>query len=267
MSKVLDALATRDRDDRRKLIGWLRDSGDAEMHYLADILAVCRPGAPCLSAACAVCSRVFQRRAVALADEVIRKPARERLRNRTSFATLIPADCSVPPDALTAEMCLAAIARVEAGLRVLGLPAVGALDISINEDRDGGVPTHWCPHGHAVVLDWLTDEQVANATALFPKSPLVSRPVHVVDLDQRENGLAYALKPDRVRRVAYTDSSDPNRNAHRNTRRRPLRPWQAAQLALVEHQLGFENRLIAHRIDKNAIKAAFNGLYRPRDGP
>ena len=267
MPDTLARFAANDEQRRHKLIGGLRDGRGPAVHRLADILAKCRPNRPCRSPACPLCAREAQRCTFSLIEATIRRPARELQRNRMTMLTVVPAAGIIAPEELTAEACRAVAAEIRAGIAAVGLPAVGTLEVSFNEDATGKVEPHWCAHGHPILPNWLDDRQRDLLSERFPRVELGRRPIDIRELDQRENAPLYANKSDHVRRVSYLDTSNPNRKPYRNTRRRELRPEQAAMLALVEHRLGFLNRLITNRISKNAIGAAFEGFYDARDGP
>ena len=251
--------------EQHRLINRLRGLDTAEADALAEILTTCTSDAPCNSGACPVCGGDFQLRAVELAKQEIGIPARA-VRRRMHGLTLVPSIGCVAPDALSAAVCRRVRAAVAAALVECDLPPnLFAIDISFNEDALGIIPSHWCVHGHGAGLNWLMREQVEALKGLFPKTQLVSTPVNHQQLDHDEKALLYPYKPARIRRVSDIVPAAPNggRASHRDTKRRSLRPWQSATLALVEHEVGYRGRLIGHKINADALEE----LVGATDGP
>lgn len=248
---------------RRRLIYQIRASDKTHATALAAILESCAPTTPCRSAACPICGLAFQQAAVALVDECIREPARA-IRNRMSMLTIAPASGCIAPDDLSVEACERVASEITTALATLALPpAVIGFEVSFNEDTTGECEPHWGLHGHVVQLDWLSGSQEKALRAIFPPSRLVKRPVKCEPLDQNLQGRRYPFKPERVRRVTELKTDDPERRPYRDTRRRDLRPWQAVDLALVEHDRGFEGRLLTHRV----VSRHLRGFVWARDGP
>lgn len=252
---------------RRRLIGQLRRAEFPGATALADILGNCTAGMPCGSAACPCCGLAHQQAAVSAVDRFIREPARA-IRGRMTAVTIVPAAGCVAPNDLTVELCRQIINQIVATFARLDLPAsVIGLEVSFNEDLTKEVEPHWCIHVHAIVYDWLTDAQKKALRAAFVRSRWAKRPVYITELDHRINGRLYPFKAERFRRQAYIDDSNPKRRPFRATRSKDLRPEQAVSLAIVEHQLGFGQRLLSHKIDEGALKRHLEGLEWARDGP
>ena len=252
---------------RRRLIGQLRRAECPDATALADVLGNCTADTPCGSAACPCCGLAHQQAAVSAVDRFIREPARA-IRARMTLVTIVPAAGCVAPNDLTVELCRQIINQVVATFARLDLPAsVIGLEVSFNEDLTGEVEPHWCIHVHAIVYDWLSDAQGKALRAAFPRSRWAKRPVDIRALDQCVNGRLYPFKAERFRREAYLKTDDPRRGPYRATRSKDLRPEQAVSLAIVEHQLGFGQRLLSHKIDEGALKRHLEGLEWARDGP
>lgn len=250
----------------QRLIGQLQRVEDRHAAHLADLLKSCTEQAPCQSAACPACGAAFQQAAVRAVDELICKPARE-IRNRMSARTIVPASGIVEPADLTVDIFERVGAEVLADFAKLQLPpAIIGLEASFNEDLTERIPPHWCVHPHAIQLDWLSPVQEAGLRAAFPPSPYVKRPVRNDPLDHKIAGRLYPFKWERCRRVTFINASDPKRAPYRDTKHRPLRPAQAVQLALAEHQLGFGRRLLTHQIDERAVRRLLEPYGWARDG-
>lgn len=92
-------------------------------------------------------------------------------------------------------------------------------------------------------------------------------PVRIDPLDQRIAAQLYPFKVERFRRVTVLVTDHPTRRPYRDTIYRPLRPDQAVRLALVEHRLSFNRRLLIHGIEEEAIRRHLGALGWRRDGP
>ena len=251
-------LSRHDDDTHRRLVYKLRAAGRPEDRHLANVLARCNEANPCRSAACIHCGRDFQQVAFDLVEREIRGPARRHFRGRMSAITVVPTIGCLKPDGLSAAACERVVADVATALDACAIsPYALSLDISFNEDLAGSVEP--CAHVHGLRPNWFTASEKAAFKAAFSKSATVKRPVRVEELDRDENGRLYVFKPDRVRRVARDDGGRPDR--------RSLRPSQAVALAHVEHELGFDYRLVTNGIDENAVGKALEAFYRARDGP
>lgn len=264
----IEHLSCHDDDTHRRRIHQLRAAGRPEDRRLANALARCTEADPCRSGACIHCGRDFQRAAFDFIEQEIRVPALRDVRGRMSALTIVPpVDCLTPAD-LKASACRRVMADVVAALDACEVSTYAlSLDISFNEDTTGKLEPHWCAHVHGATREWLSDSQEQALGEAFPPSRMVSRPVDVDHLDRNETGRLYIFKPDRVRRVTFRNDRNPKRRPYRDSARRTLRPWQAVALAHVEHELGFDYRLVTHGIDENAVGAALDAFYRARDGP
>ncbi len=261
-------LSRNDADKHRRLIRQLWASGIMEDRRLAILLAKCTEADPCRSGACIHCGRDFQRVACDFVQQQVRVPALRDVRGRMSAFTVVPAEGAMAPDNLTATTCRRVMADITTALDACGVASRAlSLDISYNEDITGKFEPHWCAHVHGAARDWLSNAQAKALRKTFPPSRLVPKPVDVDHLDRDERGRLYIFKPDRVRRVTFLNGDNPKRRPYRDSKRRHLRPWQAIALARVEHELGFDYRLITNGFDENSVKAAFDAFYRARDGP
>ena len=264
----INNLSRDDDKNHRRLIRQLREAGRPKDLRQANVLARCTEERPCRSAACIHCGRDFQSLALDTVERDIRNPARRELRGRVSAFTIVPTTGCLAPGKLTAAACRRVVADVTTAFDDCGISTFAvSLDISFNEDETGKLEPHWCAHTHGDVLDYLTTEQDEALRKHFPRSRLVAVPVVVTPLDSKDTGPLYSFKPDRGRRVAYLNKRNPDRRPHRDTRRRDLRPWQAVELAHVEHELGFDARLTTGGIDEEALRTAFDAFYHARDGP
>nr|WP_137830370.1 hypothetical protein [Methylobacterium sp. L1A1] len=251
---------------RQRLIEQLRRSDVEAAAQVADVLDACSTARPCRSAACPVCGAAFQEMMVAVGDHFIRTPARS-FRNRAHALAIVSRLGCVATDDLRVEVFEQVGAEITAALAQLGYPpTLIGLEASFNEDFTGEVEPHWCVHGHTNGVDWPSAMQEDGLKAAFPPSRWVKRPVRIDLLDERIQGRRYPFKPERFRRVTQFVTDDPARAPYRDTKHRALRPWQAVSLAIVEHELGFDRRLLIHGIDEEAVAGRLQGLGWPVGG-
>lgn len=264
-------LPTAEDDERlhRNLIRHLNDAELPGADALARILERCSDRRPCCSAACPHCGREFQLSLFKLYREQIKAPALARHRGRTSVLTIVPPAGIVEPGDLCADDLYRVANEVADALAACSLPpAIVTLDVSYNEDEHGRTPDHWCVHAQGVVANWLSKRDLKALRAHFPRTSRIQKPVDTDTLDRNPRGALYHLKPDRCRRISYVVPAVPGgRNTYRDTKRHSLRPDQRVALALAEHEVGFDGRLITHELGADARGALFDAFYRVRDGP
>ncbi len=250
-----------------RLIGQLQRSSEPGAAALAAVLAACTPATPCRSAACPLCGLAFQATAVSLVEEFVRIPARA-IRNRMTALTIVPASGIVAPEALSVKDFERVGAEITAAFAAVDLPpTIIGLETSLNEDTTGRFEDHCCVHSHTNQYEWLSEAQTVGLRARFRPSALVRQPVECKPLDQRSEGRDYPFKPERGRRVTVWVTDHPTRAPYRDSKRRPLRPWQAVSLAIVEHRLGFGRRLLTHGIDEQLVRQRLLAAGWGRDGP
>ena len=260
-------IADKNLSFQAQLISRMRRSDIEDAAAVAYTLDTCSEKRPCRSASCLRCGTRFQKAAVSVVEQFINGPS-QAIRGRKHALTIIPPVGCVAPDALTVEACERVAIEIGDALKKLNLPPiVMGLEVSFNEDATGKVEPHWCIHPHGIGLDWLSADEVGGLQAIFPASALTKRPIHCVPLDNNIAGILYANKTQRFRRVTYLKTDHPTRKPYRDTKCRALRAWQAVNLAVVEHELGFDWRLLTHGIDREVVRHHLAGLGWPRDSP
>lgn len=137
----------------------------------------------------------------------------------------------------------------------------------MNEDPVGNRPPFWALHTHVHALDWPSEATLTRLRSNYPKSDLVARPVRCDLFDGDPRAPLYAFKPKRSHRERRRIMDDPERAPYWTTQDRPLRPDQAVELALIEHELGFDWRLLNHQIEEGAVITHLASVGWPRDGP
>jgi hypothetical protein len=249
--------ASEAHDQRLKLVTRLLRHGP-ETHAVADRLNACTPRSRCMSGACPECSRAFCRWFVTSAETCLND-----LGTSISVLSLVHADLAVPVNELTADHLQAAKRKIRTILTKAGISTfIGGTDISANEHHpsiintnnaaehdqrahDGDVHHHW--QVQAWVFADANEVTYAERSLrkLFPRTESTPRPVKILAWNGDLGALGYALKNTFARRVRYRRevSTDGLRHGCWNTRDRPLRTEQQAELVMVLDRVGHHARL------------------------
>jgi hypothetical protein len=230
------------RTERRQLVKVLRrhGKGNDSALRLADILENCSKKHRCLSAACPVCSRAFQRWFVSAASSIVSR------KKQWHVASLVWRAHRFPEGKLDPDTMFEALRRhLRVSLRRAEIRlAIGGFDISMNEHEDGKFVPHWRPHAWILVATKNPKRLRKHLKTKFPASKRVRRPLRIVRYDGSPTALAYALKTDFLRRVSLPRKrKSPSNTTRRNTRDRPLRSTQKIELALALHRIGLPDRV------------------------
>lgn len=256
---------TRTRD-RSQLVYRLGKADSRAARRLSRLLSKCGSD-ECGSAACPVCCGHHQAAASSLVDVFIQQPA-SALRGRCTLVTVVPSIGIADPRTLTAQHFAEVRKALASALAAVGYgPAVFGIEASFVEDATGRFANHWSVHAHGIALDWPSEELERNLRAWFPPSGPILKPVDFERLDGRVNAALYVFKAERFRRDVRLSTATDKRAPHRKGIPRPLRPEQAVELALVDHEVGFRDRLLTHGIDEDHVSACLKALNWPRDGP
>lgn len=252
--------------DRSLLIYRLGRAASGAAQGLSSRLCNCGSD-ECGSAACPVCCGHHQAAASSLVDVFIQQPALAP-RGRCTLVTVVPSIGIADPGTLTSQHFAEVRKALASALAAVGYsPAIFGIEASFVEDATGRFANHWSVHAHGIALDWPSAELERNLRAWFPPSGPILKPVDFERLDGRVNATLYAFKAERFRRDIRLAPATEKRASHRKGTRRPLRPKQAVELALVDHEVGFRDRLLTHGIDENHVGACLKALNWPRDGP
>lgn len=252
MSKVPDAVV-----QRRTIQNLRSDLGSEETDHIADLLELCSAELPCCSGACRRCLRDLQTAGIAMERDHIQGVADRTMRGRTGRATLIPVEGWAAPGELDESHLEAVREATFRALELAKIPrAICGIEVSYNEDQTGEVPDHWQAHSCLIVPDWLSEEQQKHFTVVCPGE----RAVFVERLDERDEGPAYAFKPERERRVTVLNTTHPTRQPFRDTKGYELRPWQRVILATAEHRFGLGRHQLIVGITLDEVKRSIVGL-------
>jgi hypothetical protein len=237
----------------------------AHMRVLARIAGCMAPYAPCGSFACPVCGPD-------LGDEFVGMTSRFMRIHRNKvgkevpwkFVTLIPSPFLPVRTTLDRSRVATRLPRLPADVkreiwfkvqRAEIRTLIGALDFSYSEDErtqaiaaGKAFKPHWSVHMHGLVpADQITPEVVRALHALFPRSDEVPKPIDIKDFDGNPWAIAYSMKTRIQRRLTIMGTSwDRNGQPRlaRNTRYRPLRPRQEAELRLMLDRMAMRDRLV-----------------------
>lgn len=221
---------------------------------LAARLDNCIQQSRCGSGACPECGRAFQRWLVGANSGFLRGHAAG-----STILSLVPCGGIAAPGKLGVAAAVASKQFSRFAIASVGIEvAFGALDLSYNEERQGGFAPHWSPHLRVHFPGQLSKDAEAELRALFGRCPChgIARPVQMASFDGNLAGLAYTFKPEVGRRQSYRQVKGIAKGGRecRNTRGRPLTGEQAVEAAIFLHRLGLAGRLLVH-----------GGLYRVHD--
>jgi len=228
--------------ERGKAVKRLRRAGkeNAAALNLASRIAACAPKQRCGSGACPECARAWQRWFVIATRNFLKSEPRK-------FVTVlnpIHASGQIAPGSLcdpnVLEKAREAIRAALIDARIPG--GAFGLDISFNEDRDGGFEPHWQLHWRGLIVGRISKRRKSEFWSHFPKSSEIPKPRRSGEWDGDLSGIAYSMKPQFWRRQGYLNEKE--HRTSRNTRGRPLRGVEAVELALFLDSIGFRPRLM-----------------------
>ena len=230
------------RAERRKLVKVLRrhGKGNGSALRLANILESCCKKHRCLSGACPVCSRAFQRWFVNASSSFVSQ-------NKHWYVISLVwrehrfAEENLDPNTMFQRLR----SHLRVSMKVAGIrQAIGGFDLSLNEHQDGKFIPHWRPHAWILISTKDPRRLRNHLKTRFPPSKRVRRPLRIVRYDGSPTALAYALKGDFSRRVSLPRKRKSDATTtRRNTRNRPLRSTQKLELALALHRAGLADRV------------------------
>ena len=228
--------------ERRKMVKRLRRFGkeNSEALALASRLEACAPRQRCGSGACPECARAWQRWFVTATRNYLKSQPRRPV----TVLNPIHVSGKIEPGSLGDEDVLKnAREAIRAALIDARIPG-GAfgLDISFNEDRDGGIRATLA--ATLARSDRRAHLQTTEKRVLvsFSKIQRIPKPRRSGEWDGDLSGIAYSMKPQFWRRQGYHDEKE--HRTSRNTRGRPLRGVEAVELALFLDSIGFRSRLM-----------------------
>lgn len=219
--------------------------------HVAKRLNECKRCEPCLSPACPVCSRAFQRLFVNLTKDALGVGEKDRGRPPIVAITLVDPKANLKRIGdLDQHHLHNFYRRVRRALDLIGHdePLIAALDISRNlePDDDGCSKPHcWSPHLHGFTRS--ADPRTLKRELLtrFASTATVPNPMRIKEHDGSNEGLSYACKPGFCRRISYLDEQ-----GRRNTHRQPtsLKAREDVRLRIALNNLEFSDQLFLYRL-------------------
>ena len=219
------------------------ETADPAAEPLADILSACRPARRCLSGACPVCGRAFQRWWVSETEKLAAATNPARLH---AISIVLP-DHRVRAGSL-GNLDPTRLKRplFETIKNIGGLDwLVGAIDLSLNDDHQKGLGIRWQPQFYLFASTTRIDLLSKVLRQKYPSTDVVRRPVQIKECDGSAQAISYGFKTFFVRRIAYqTEVGLPeNRRTCWHTRKVSLTAAEHILAMLWMHKVGFAGRL------------------------
>jgi hypothetical protein len=124
--------------------------------------------------------------------------------------------------------------------------ALGGIDFSLNEDREGKYRSFWRPHFYLITSTENKKKLRNKLRQIYLKSEEVPRPVKISSFKNIARRRSYALKMHFKPRIGYHEIKNQNgkiRNC-RNTSRDKLRAAERLELYTYLNKIGLANRII-----------------------
>jgi len=235
-------------EERLRRIKFLKKHGNANLNalFVARRLESYERKHRCLSGACPECGRLFQRwfvrRSERFIDQHINKNERELV-----VTTIVPCDAIIPPRQLSSFNIINLQRRLKYALEKAKIPdALGGIDFSFNEDREGKYQPVWSVHFHLITSRESKKAFGKNLRECFLKSDVVRCPVQIKPFENGAYGRSYALKMNFRRRIGYHEIKNKNGKIRkcRNTSSDKLRAAERLELYTYLDKTGLADRVI-----------------------
>jgi hypothetical protein len=235
-------------DERLKRITFLQRHSDthADAVVLAKRLESCEQNHRCMSGACPECGRIFQRCFVRRSRKFIAEHIDNEGRELV-VVSIVLNDLMIMPGQLSKLDIANLQRRLKYKLKQAKINvALGGIDFSFNEDREGEYQPFWSVHFYLITSTEDKKKLSKKLRKLFLKSDIVPRPVKISRFKNTARRLSYALKMNFSRRIGYHEVKNQNgkirkcRNASRDKLRRPER----LELYPYLDKIGLANRVI-----------------------
>jgi hypothetical protein len=235
-------------EERLRRIKFLRKHGRIfpDATILADQLGTCEPGQRCLSGACPECGRLFQRWFVRRSGKFIAKHIM-RDENELIAVSIIPRDAVRQPGKLHTADIVNLQRRLKYALDKTHINiALGAIDFSFNEDREGEYETFWCPHFYLITSSGEKSSLGDQLRTIYPSGSEIPKPVFISSFKNIAKRRSYALKMKYNRRIGYNQLKKTNEYFRecRNSSCDELRAAERLELFIFLDQIGLADRVI-----------------------
>ena len=245
-------------EERLRRVRFLRKHGEThpQANMVAERLERCEVGNRCLSGACPECGQLFQRWFVRHSETFIAQhivqPGRELV-----TITIVPIKAATRPGYLNEFSIVDFQRRLKYALKKVGLVvALGAVDFSFNEDKDGAYQPFWCPHIHLISSTEDSDALRKHLRKLFLSSRMVPVPVVIKSFTNNAYGISYALKMTFDRRIGYQKTkmgTNGKLRTCRDTNNDKLRAEERLELFIYLDQIGSAPRVIYYGAEPKII--------------
>lgn len=244
-------------DERLRLIRFFRkhEKSHPLFKYIADRLELCERNNRCCSGACPECGSLLQRSFVRKSKYLIR----DRLDidgHELVAITIVPAEPIIRLGNLHTLDIRNLQRRLKYALDKAELDvAIGAIDFSFNEDKDGKYKPFWSPHFY-VITSVVDRKKVLEALRdIYEDDGIrVSKPVMIQSFENTRYRRSYAFKIWFGRRKGYDDVKDGRPGICRNTDDDKLRAAERLELYMYLDRIGFAERFIFRGV-KPVIKS------------
>jgi hypothetical protein len=235
-------------EERLRQIKFLRKHGNTHPDALvvAKRLESCEPKHRCLSAACPECERLFQRWFVRRSRKFIARhialPG-----NWLVAVSIVPSGRIIPPGQLSVLDIAKLQRRLKYALKKTKIRvALGGIDFSLNEDREGKYQPFWCPHVYLITSTKNKNKLGNKLRRIYLKSEEVRVPVKITSLENNAYRRSYALKMHFKRRIGYLDIKCKHEKIRecRNASRDKLRAAERLELFIYLDKIGLASRVI-----------------------
>ena len=164
--------------------------------------------------------------------------------------TIIPSQPIVQPGRLNKFSIVNLQKRLKPALDKVGLgAAIGGIDLSYNEDRDGEYDPFWCVHVYIVASIDDKDRVKRELKKIYKRDDRITRPVKISKFTNSAWRRSYAYKIDFQRRIGYDETRTGNgiTRTYRNTSNDRLRVKERLELVKYVDQCGLGSRVIFRR--------------------
>jgi hypothetical protein len=235
-------------EERLRRIKFLRKHSNTHPDALvvAERLESCEPKHRCLSGACPECGRLFQRLFVRSSKKFIARHI-ALLWSWLVGVSIVPYDPIIPPGQLSSLDIVNMQRRLKFALKKTKIGvALGGIDFSFNEDREGKYAPFWSVHFYLIASTEDKKKLSKKLRELFLESDIVPRPVKISRFKNTERRRSYALKMNFKRRIGYHETKNQNGKIRkcRNASRDKLRAAERFELFLYLDKIGLASRVI-----------------------
>lgn len=235
-------------EERLRRIKFLRKHSNTHSDALvvAKRLESCERKHRCLSGGCPECGRLLQRWFVRRLKKLIAEHIDNEGRELVAI-NIIPCIPMAQPGQLHSVDTVNLQRRLKYALDTVGISAaIGGIDFSFNEDREGKYQPFWCPHFYLITSTKDKKALRKRLRRIFLRMEEVPRPVRISPFENIARRRSYALKMNFRRRIGYYQIKNQNGKIgkRRNTSRDKLRADERLELFLYLDKIGLASRII-----------------------